>query len=289
MIRLDGDGNMELSPIFPALFELMQWIAPLSLLLMIVTSSLFKGLVGELLLHIAPRLQLDSDTYFTIGNVLLPVEESTIRIDQLIISRFGVFVVEANTMHGRIYGSNRKIWMQKEGSVVQHFENPRQQGFRHVREVASALGVKENQLFPLAVFVGNSDFRTPMPKNVIHGNDLIPYIESKTEALLSDEEVDRVFNQVESLRLRPTRRDWLAFARHLIGEVEETATDKFCPRCGGGMVLRTSRKFDEVGTQFWGCTSFPECKGVLEVTQVQLPDLKTHSRIHGSHILPFGT
>ena len=33
-----------------------------------------------------------------------------------------------------------------------------------------------------------------------------------------------------------------------------------CPRCGKQMVLRTAKKGPNAGTQFWGCSGFPECK-----------------------------
>jgi four helix bundle suffix protein len=42
-----------------------------------------------------------------------------------------------------------------------------------------------------------------------------------------------------------------------------------CPRCGKGMVLRTTRKGGRAGSQFWGCPDYPECKGTR---QVRKPD-----------------
>ncbi len=34
-----------------------------------------------------------------------------------------------------------------------------------------------------------------------------------------------------------------------------------CPRCGKPMALRTARKGPQTGSQFWGCSGYPECKG----------------------------
>ena len=34
-----------------------------------------------------------------------------------------------------------------------------------------------------------------------------------------------------------------------------------CPLCGKPMVLRTARKGPRAGSQFWGCSGYPECKG----------------------------
>ena len=38
-----------------------------------------------------------------------------------------------------------------------------------------------------------------------------------------------------------------------------------CPTCGKTMVLRTARKGRRAGSQFWGCTGYPECKGTRAV------------------------
>jgi four helix bundle suffix protein len=34
-----------------------------------------------------------------------------------------------------------------------------------------------------------------------------------------------------------------------------------CPRCGQPMVLRTARTGSRAGSQFWGCSAYPDCKG----------------------------
>ena len=36
-----------------------------------------------------------------------------------------------------------------------------------------------------------------------------------------------------------------------------------CPACGNPMVVRTARKGERAGSQFWGCSGYPECKGTL--------------------------
>jgi restriction system protein len=39
-----------------------------------------------------------------------------------------------------------------------------------------------------------------------------------------------------------------------------------CPQCGKVMALRTARKGAKAGSQFWGCSGYPECKGVRALT-----------------------
>jgi four helix bundle suffix protein len=38
-----------------------------------------------------------------------------------------------------------------------------------------------------------------------------------------------------------------------------------CPQCGKPMALRTAKTGKNAGNQFWGCTTYPDCKGTAPV------------------------
>jgi four helix bundle suffix protein len=38
-----------------------------------------------------------------------------------------------------------------------------------------------------------------------------------------------------------------------------------CPKCGKPTVLRTAKSGKTAGKQFWGCTGYPDCKGVVNI------------------------
>jgi hypothetical protein len=38
---------------------------------------------------------------------------------------------------------------------------------------------------------------------------------------------------------------------------------KICPKCEAEMVLRTATKGRNIGQQFWGCSTYPRCKGII--------------------------
>jgi ssDNA-binding Zn-finger/Zn-ribbon topoisomerase 1 len=51
-----------------------------------------------------------------------------------------------------------------------------------------------------------------------------------------------------------------------VGATEPTgAVDPACPRCGSAMVKRVSKQGAKAGKAFWGCTSYPHCRGVLAI------------------------
>jgi four helix bundle suffix protein len=38
-----------------------------------------------------------------------------------------------------------------------------------------------------------------------------------------------------------------------------------CPQCGSLMVLRTAKGGKNPGSQFWGCSKYPDCKGLTSI------------------------
>ena len=38
-----------------------------------------------------------------------------------------------------------------------------------------------------------------------------------------------------------------------------------CPKCAKPMVLRTAKTGKNAGQQFWGCSGYPKCKGVVSL------------------------
>ncbi|NTV98643.1 MAG: four helix bundle protein [Chlorobiaceae bacterium] len=50
-----------------------------------------------------------------------------------------------------------------------------------------------------------------------------------------------------------------------IDRTSRTVGSPKCPKCGKPMSLRTARNGKSAGRQFWGCTGYPECKGIADV------------------------
>lgn len=47
-----------------------------------------------------------------------------------------------------------------------------------------------------------------------------------------------------------------------LSEPKEVAAVPACPKCGGVMVQRTAKQGATAGSKFWGCASFPNCRGI---------------------------
>jgi hypothetical protein len=256
---------MDFSPIIQQVFSALWYLIPLIILAGILRSPWFKGVTGEFLVNTAARLFLSKNEYHLIKDVTLPTKNGTTQIDHIVVSRYGVFVIETKNMKGWIFGSsNQKTWTQKIYKRTNKFQNPLHQNYKHVKTLEALLDIPATAIHSLVVFVGDSTFKTDMPDNVTYAGGYIRYIKSKREEILSMADVNAVIAQIEELRLQRGLATNRQHVNHLRTKSEtSSSSNPQCPKCGSDMVLRTAKRGKNAGDKFWGCTSFPSCRGVV--------------------------
>ena len=224
--------------------------------------------MGEFAVNVSAKLLLDKERYHLIKDVTLPTTDGTTQIDHIIVSIYGVFVVETKNMKGWIFGSpQQKTWTQKIYKHSQKFQNPLHQNYKHLKTLQALLGLADDQLHSVVVFIGDSTFKTPMPENVTYGGGYIRYIKSKIRPVLESKQVDAVVEQIETGRYPRNFQTRRAHTQHVRQVVEEKRDAVTCPKCGGAMVLRTARKGPRQGKFFWGCARYPQCRGIVNVVE----------------------
>ena len=226
-----------------------------------------KGFVGEKLVAIGAKLTLPSPTYARFHDVTLPTPDGTTQIDHLFVSRFGVFVVETKNMSGWIFGGER--WTQTfPRRRKSKFQNPLRQNYRHVKAVEEALAslsLPADSVRSVIAFVGDAELKTPMPRNVTVGFGFARYVKSFAEPMLSDKQVKAVCGVIEAGRSSPSWSTNREHVRALRSRDDPTAARK-CRGCGKDMVLRTTSRGPNAGRRFWGCSGFPSCRTMQDVT-----------------------
>jgi restriction system protein len=128
-----------------------------------------KGQFGEFCVNVGMKLFLD-DRYHLIKNVTLPSGDGTTQIDHVIVSAYGVFVVETKNMNGGIYGSEHdKLWTQALGGKKFRFQNPLRQNYKHTQVLAEVLGVPHEKIVSIIMFIGDGKLKTQdrLPANVM--------------------------------------------------------------------------------------------------------------------------
>lgn len=242
------------------LHNVIFFLIPIIIIFGILKSPRFKGWMGEFIVNVLAKLLLDKNEYHIIKNVTLPAQNGTTQIDHVIVSVYGIFVVETKNIKGWIFGNPKDaMWTQIIYKHSNKFQNPLHQNYKHVKTLQQLLMLRDEQVHSLVIFVGDSKFKTPMPENVTYGLGYIRYIKSKKRHVLSSQEVAAVISRIETGRLNPSARTLQEHVRHVQNMKSVNQNDVICPKCGAKMVLRTSKKGKNIGARFWGCSAFPKC------------------------------
>ena len=182
----------------------------------ILKSPWLKGWIGELQINLVTKFFLSKDAYHLIKNVTIPSDGGTTQIDHVIVSRFGVFVVETKNLRGWIFGKEGDAyWTQKLYRHSEKFQNPLRQNYKHTKTLSEILGISDDKMHSVVVFPGDSTFKTEMPENVTRQRGYIRYIRSKTKPVLTEGEVKQIINLITGKRLVPGLKTHFQHVNHV--------------------------------------------------------------------------
>lgn len=164
-----------------------------------------KGEQGEAMLRQHTDLSLADKGYHALHDLLIPLYESTTQIDHLYVSRYGIFVVETKNYAGWIYGdAKQKQWTQVLYQQKRRFYNPLKQNETHIKALAYLLKLPVETFHSIVVFVGEAEFKTALPDNVLQGADISGYVHRFRRSLLSQAQVDEIYATLSQKRYRAT-------------------------------------------------------------------------------------
>lgn len=238
------------------------WYLILIILFLIFFKTPFaKGIFGEFLVNLAVNLILDKKKYHLLKNVTLPTEDGTTQIDHMIVSQYGIFVIETKNMKGWIFGGeHQKTWTQKIYKHSSKFQNPLHQNYKHTKTIESLLNIEKSKIFSVITFVGESTFKTKMPANVTHGGRFISFIKSKRNKVFSENEVQKIVLMIENGQLSKTRKTNKEHVQHVKKIVKAKKNKNSCPKCGSELILRVAKQGQHKGNEFYGCSNYPKCR-----------------------------
>lgn len=229
------------------------WLSPLILIPVLNRLQPVKNFWGELKVNLAFKLLLDAQHYKLFSNITLRTLDGSAHFHQLIVSPFGVFLINTRSVNGVISGaSDESLWTQQMfGSTIQ-FENPINKIDQHRLILQSAFNLNPEKVFTIIVFPCDSAFKAPMPSNVVNTSDCINLIKDKTQVRLSPNEVAAICNLI-----KPTTSPTQSKVQH-------------CPHCGHKMLLK-STKNPSTTRQYWSCSNTRFCSMTLITKNEQPP------------------
>lgn len=201
-------------------------------------------------------LALPSSDYFHFHNIVIPTTRGTTEVDHLIVSRFGIFVIELKDYSGWIFGDpHDSHWTSANYSGKYRFQNPLHQNYGHLKALEHFLDLDARFFRGIVVFRGSFEFKTPIPDGVLC-HRYRSRVASHREIILSDTLVDRSVRALET----HASRGWIAGRKHARAVRERWDSDTTCPKCGAKLRIRTQKRAANPGSQFLGCSNYPKCK-----------------------------
>jgi hypothetical protein len=166
-------------------------------------SKHFKGWSGEKATSVSLNLNLDLEVYRIFNDFIIPDTGGSTQIDHVVLSRYGIFVIEVKNYSGWIFGNEKNPqWTQIIHRTKNRFQNPLRQNYRHIKALSNFLKLEEIYFYSVVFFIGDSVFKTKMPSNVIN-NNLSGYIESFRAPILSLGKLERAVESLHKLKDNP--------------------------------------------------------------------------------------
>jgi len=158
---------------------------------------------GEILVRKAIQKHFRSPNYHLLNHITLKHGDGTTQVDHILVSCFGVFVIETKSYKGWIFANPKhETWTQVLFKAKFKFQNPIHQNHRHVVAVRELLDfLPHDAIKSVVVFSGDAEFKTDMPSNVFTLPLLIDYLSSCTEELLSLNRVQFSVGRIETARM----------------------------------------------------------------------------------------
>ena len=198
---------------------------------------------------------------------------TTTQVDDILIFRSGIYVIECKDYSGWIFGNGEhEYWTQTlpygyRGDYVKtNFYNPVKQNRTHIKCIRQKLQNDTSiPIHSIVVFGDNCTFKeieNTMGAHIIKVGNLyetIHRIEQRTGSILSEADVEFIY-----LVLIQDSADKPYLSEEHIRNVERIKRQKeqekdytgtTCPRCGSPLVLRSGHY-----GRFYGCVRYPSCK-----------------------------
>jgi len=218
-----------------------------------------KGAKGEY--KVERRLRkLNRKEYIVFNDIYIRINGRSTQIDHLVISVYGIFIIETKYYNGWIHGNEKsEYWTQSFYKKKREFRNPIKQNWSHVFVLKNVLSnFKQARYYPIIVFAGKAKLKnihSQIP--VIYLNKLIKTIKEEKTHCLSFEQVNAISNQLSEFIIndKKVKKEHKKYVKRNIRERNQNIKSLICPNCGGKLVVRKGKY-----GKFYGCSNFPKCK-----------------------------
>ena len=172
---------------------------------------------GEARISQAIQASFCPPDFHLLNHITLKHKDGTTQIDHILVSRFGIFVIETKQYSGWIFGGAKQArWTQVIFGRKFKFQNPIYQNMGHIQAVQNLLDfLPSDAIKSMVVFVGNAEFKTARPQGVYSISELIQHLQTQSQEVLSINRVQFCVGRLETARMALTGETDVQHIRNL--------------------------------------------------------------------------
>lgn len=245
------------------MFQNISSLWPLWLLLTItllyrIFEPKIKGYLGEK--AIAGILsKLEPEKYTVINDVMLNVGGKTSQMDHIVVSDYGIFVIEAKNYKGWILGDERNgQWTQVIYKKKNRFLNPIIHNKGHIKALHHHLSkYPDARYISIIVFSPAADLKVTTETPVVYATQLLQTIRSYADVNLDAASKAGISTKLGALNIQDAeaRKQHVVDIHRKKQRPASPSDSSACPRCGGELVKRNGKN-----GAFMGCGNYPKCR-----------------------------
>ena len=222
-------------------------------ILIIVNRSVSKiiGSAGEFWVKRELK-KLDKNKYKVLNDIMISTNNGTSQIDHIVISKYGIFVIETKQYNGYITGDKYdKKWIRhmRRGKKL-FYTNPIRQNYGHVMSICELLNIDNNKVFNIVCIPSTAKIKVKDDGETTRIDTILDKILSYKEELIDN--IDDIYNKlvISNITDKNIRKVHVKNLRS-----KYNSDNNICPRCGNPLVPRKGK----YGV-FYGCSNYPKCK-----------------------------
>lgn len=222
-----------------------------------------KGKIGEHTVSLFLN-QLDKDKYLILNDVYIPIQNGkTSQIDHVVVSSYGIFVIETKNYKGWITGNeNSQYWTQTIYKNKNRLYNPIKQNQGHIRALKELLkDYSDIEYISIIAFSTRVNLKVNTTANVVYIPKILKIIRGYTEEKINEKDVKNIYDLIVSSNIqdKKIKKEHVKTIRKDVAARETKIKENICPWCGGQLVERNGKY-----GKFTGCSNFPKCRFVLK-------------------------
>lgn len=207
--------------------------------------------------------RLDPEKYKVINNIMLQVGGRTSQIDHVVVSDYGIFVIETKNYQGWIIGNEYDDnWTQVIYKRKEKLHNPIKQNYGHIQALKEVLGeCAAVNYISIVAFTTRADLKVKADTDVVYTVNLPKTIRKYTTESISDSNKEQIYSKLISLNVdnKENRKAHVQAIHNNLKDKDSKVDTNICPKCGGNLVLRNGKS-----GQFKGCSNYPKCRFIAK-------------------------